>query len=531
MKIVLFALNASYSHTNLAVRGLRQAIRAVGRDAVIREHTLKDRRDDVLHGLYAEEADLYGFSVYIWNADEMYRYASALKQLRPGAKMVFGGPEVSFAGEEFFALHPYADHLIRGEGENAWIGLAAGEQLPPIIEGSAYAGFDGQGILYDDAPPGSIVYYESSRGCPYRCAFCLSGSLAQAGQKLRAKSAGQTLADLLAFNRFPQVKVVKLVDRTFNFDRERAKTIWRALLDEQYRLHYHFEICAELLDEESFALLERFPPGKIQLEIGVQSTNPATLAAVNRPSDTARVIAAARRIHAMGNIHVHCDLIAGLPHESYDRFGQSFDDLHGSCTMLQLGFLKVLQGSALRRRAGELGLIFARTPPYQILSTPDIGYDQLHRLEKMAAVLERLETSGQFSRTCRCIFAHLPSPFRFYEEFSRFLGQDVSALSQNALVERIAAFFGESDFSAALEEALVLDYLTGCLTPLPPRLKGRVIREEREAAFRRRYLEDCRAGGIPAQAGGLEVLRFAHKKDTVFCVDRVRHVIKEYPDE
>ena len=522
MKIALFALNSSYIHTNLAVRCLQNALRAAGHTAEILEFALKDRRSDILHALYTADADLYGFSVYIWNVEEMQNTAAALKKLRPGAKIAFGGPEVSFSGEEYLAAHPYIDHLIRGEGEAALTALADGRTQEAIVDGSAYAGFAEAGILYDGAPASSIVYYESSRGCPYRCAFCLSGRKERGVPSVRAKSASRTLEELLEFNRFPQVRIVKLVDRTFNFDRERAKEIWRGLLDDRYRLHYHFEICAELLDEESFALLARMPAGKIQLEIGVQSTNPATLAACCRPSDTPRVIAAARRIHEMGNIHVHCDLIAGLPYESYARFGQSFDDLHGSCTMLQLGFLKLLHGSELRRRAREYGLVFSDTPPYQILSTPDLSYEELFRLERIASLLERLESSGKFPHTTRYIFANAPSPFRFYEAFSDELGRDVSQLSQNALFEALRRFFAQDPL---ITLPLCLDYLLTNTTPLPGAPRDGILRDAASETYRLRVISDLRARGEVCNAGGLFAFRHEKKPDTVYCVDRIRHIL------
>ena len=227
--------------------------------------------------------------------------------------------------------------------------------------------FSQQGILYRDCEQtGGILYYESSRGCPYSCAYCLSS----ATHGVRMKTAEQTLADMEAFERLQaECKVIKFVDRTFNADKRRACAIWRGLLDEKFTKHYHFEVCASLLDEECFEVLSKFPKGKIQLEFGLQSTNEKTLLASSRHIQPQAVISSVRRIWEMGNIHVHLDLIAGLPFEDYNRFAQSFDDAYGCCDLLQLGFLKLLHGTELRNRAQEYGYLSLPKPPYTVLQT------------------------------------------------------------------------------------------------------------------------------------------------------------------
>ena len=315
MKIVLFSLNASRTHTNLAIRCLAKSLKQNGfNEVVLMERTEKDVRFDTLLHLYEEKADLYGFSTYIWNIDAHLTLAQNLKQLLPNSTILFGGPEVSYHNESFLDSHAYIDYLIRGEGENAIVTLAqAIEQnftLPRIIDGGIYQGFLEAGVPYEskEDTSGSILYYESSRGCPYSCAYCLSSL--HTTPRVRAKSVKATLADLEAFEAFDNIRIIKFVDRTFNFDKNRAMAIWEALQSPKYTKNYHFEVCASLLDQESLALLSRFEKGKIQLEIGVQTTNPKVLDAINRRDDTKEVLKNLETLLSFGNMHIHADLIA-----------------------------------------------------------------------------------------------------------------------------------------------------------------------------------------------------------------------------
>ena len=407
MKIVLFALNGSYSHTNLAVRAIGVSLRKAGAEVAIVEKNLKDTKLSVLEELVSQNADIYGFSVYIWNAREMFAFASELKALLPNALTVYGGPEVSFENEEFFSAHPEADVILAGEGEESFVSLARsfenGElQTPCIVHSKPYGGFTESGIYYDEIgeTPHGLVYYESVRGCPFSCAYCLSSR----EEGIRAKSVEKTLEDLLAFERFTDIRTVKLVDRTFNFNRERAKKIWRALSEEKYTKEYHFEVSAALLDEESFELLARVPKGKFRLEIGVQSTNPETVRAVSRALDTGKTLRALERLHEKGNLHIHADLIAGLPYEGYASFGRSFDDVYGKGNVLQLGILKLLRGSRMRAEAEKYGIVYSPQVPYRVLKTDALSFSELMRLERIDGLNDRFSNSGKFGYT----FPYLP---------------------------------------------------------------------------------------------------------------------------
>ncbi len=467
MRVVLFALNGSFAHTCLALRCLRRPLEEAGFEVLLIEKNLRDRRDEVLQSLYAARADIYSFSCYIWNIEESVVLAEDLASLLPNAKILLGGPEVSFDAERF-SSRPFIDCVVCGEGEDAVRELCErikrGEEIPRIVHASESDVMRDEGILYRDGDyrAGEMLYYESSRGCPYRCAYCLSS----VGGKLRAKPVSAVLADMEAFERLSaDIKVIKFVDRTFNFDAARANAIWRALLDGKFTKNYHFEICASLLNEESFDILRQFPKGKLQLEIGLQSTNPETLEAVARHLSPRDVIEAARRIHEMGNIHVHLDLIAGLPYESYARFGQSFNEAYFCADMLQLGFLKLLHGTVLRRDAEKYGYVFAAKAPYTVLATKWISRDELYRLSKIADLLDRFYSSGKFAQSLDFAVNRAPSPFAFYEGLLACLeasdGRDIRKLSQidafRVFYSYVATFLSGDELSA-FEEKLHADY-------------------------------------------------------------------------
>lgn len=445
IKIVLFAINGSHAHSCLAVRCLADALAAANfTDVTVKEATLRDRTGQVLEQLVAENAALYGFACYIWNIEQTLALAADLRAILPNARIVFGGPECSYDEARFTSL-PFVDCVITGEGEEAIVtaarAAAAGEPLPKLLCGVPDKNFTTRGIHYrkgEALPP--LVYYESSRGCPFSCAFCLSSATAG----VRAKTAEKTLADLAEFEAFPGDFTVKLVDRTFNFDRERAKTIWRGLLGETYTKCYHFEVCASLLDEESFDILSRFPKGKVRLEIGLQSIHPETLAAVSRHTDAAAVLAAASRLTKSGAVHIHLDLIAGLPFETLTGFGRSFDAAYFACDVLQLGFLKLLHGTTLRQRAAEYGITFSEKPPYTVLKTASISFEELALLHRVDDLLERLHDSGKFQNSLDYLLPRQPSPFAFYCGFAEFLkgkdGRELQKIPQRELFAHLAAY-------------------------------------------------------------------------------------------
>jgi radical SAM superfamily enzyme len=318
----------------------------------------------------------------------------------------------------------WIDFIVCGEGEGAMVRLcqrlAQGLPSERILQSLPDATrMTDEGVLYRAGEgDGGILYYESSRGCPYRCAYCLSS----AEKGLRQKTVLQTLADLQRFEEIhADCRVIKFVDRTFNAGVKRANEIWRALLSDRFTKHYHFEVCASLLDEESFEILSQMPKGKIQLEFGLQSTNLPTLEAVSRHIDPQKTLAAVDRIHKMGNIHVHLDLIAGLPFEGYARFGQSFDEAYGCCDLLQVGFLKLLYGTALREKMDEYGYVALSKPPYTVLQSKWISFEEMQRLFHLAETLERYRESGRFEHTLWYLQGVVDSQFAFWTGVTEYL--------------------------------------------------------------------------------------------------------------
>lgn len=467
MNFHFFTLNATHSHHALSCRCLADALTDGGYDADFSEADLKTKTHTVLRRLYEKNAHVYGFSCYIWNVEPILALARDLKALRPDCRIVLGGPEASFATERFTSL-PFVDCVICGEGEEAVLQMArlltAGEALPPVLVGGPYAGFAESGIHYRDASLFGLLYYESCRGCPFSCAFCLSGG-ADATHTVRAKSAQRALADLLEFEHVSAPITVKLVDRTFNYDRERAKTIWRGLLDKSYTKCYHFEVAAHLLDEESLEILSRFPAGKVRLEIGLQSIHAPTLSAVARHTDAHRVLEMARRLTQMGNVHVHLDLIAGLPHEDLRTFAKSFDAAYDCCHVLQLGFLKLLHGTVLRRDAARYGMVAQGAPPYTVLQTDCLSFAELERLRGIADLTERLRDSGRFRRTLALLIPRFFTPFAFYDGFCAYLeakaDRELHKISQRDLflfVSDYARSNAPSNVHDAIGEALRADF-------------------------------------------------------------------------
>ena len=462
MTITLFALNGSWAHSALGIRCLSAALREAGFAPACVEGTINDRSLTLLETLYRQRASLYAFSCYIWNIEPMLALAEQLKALLPESRIVLGGPEVSFDTERFTAL-PFVDCVITGEGEVAIVeaarAVAGGRALPKCLIGTPDPDFEHRGIHYTkNEPVSSLVYYESSRGCPFSCSFCLSGR-ADSAHAVRAKSAKKALQDLLEFEQLPGSFTVKLVDRTFNFDCKRAKEIWRGLLAPQYTKCYHFEIAAHLLDEECFEILSQFPKGKIRLEIGLQSTNAQTLAAISRHTDAECVLQACKRLMEGGGCHVHLDLIAGLPHEDYQSLAHSFDAAYPHCHVLQLGFLKLLHGTPLREQAAAFGAVCMPKSPYTVLKTELISFEEMAKLHRISDLMERLRDSARFSHSLPLILSHLPSPFAFFANLDTYLqealGKPLQKTSQRDLFWHLSQF-ARSQLPESVHEALSL---------------------------------------------------------------------------
>ncbi len=532
MKVVLFTLNASYVHKSLALKCLREPLEKSGFAVICCEFTVKEKRLKVLDSLFSEKADIYGFSCYIWNITEMLGIAEKLKKLLPESMIIFGGPEVSFESGSFLEKHPYIDHMVSGEGEESFTELcqrlASGEAVSEkIVAGKNFDGFCDAAFPYrrDDTLTSSIVYYESSRGCPYSCSYCLSA----AEKGIRYKSVDTVLSELIQLQELsPDIKIVKFVDRTFNSDMKRAKAILTELISDKYKLNYHFEICAELIDDEMLELFSRFPKGKIQLEAGVQSTNGKTLSAINRCGDVKKCIENISRVRSLGNIHVHADLIAGLPYEDLYSFKNSFDELYGKCDMLQLGFLKLLKGSPLYEDAGKYEIVCSDTPPYEVLKTDCLSFDDICKLHGVSDILDRVGNSGHFRYTLEGVMRYVTSPFDFFMSLSqRTAGLD--SMSQLKLIETVFEYCTSLGLLSKSELAgrMRLDYYIHESGTCPTFLSGA---DERSVTPVMKSIAIKKAGTnifVPAA----ELHNFGYERDKYFLIDRKIHTCYEFTDK
>lgn len=437
MKILLAACNAKYIHSNLAVYDLKAYSSDYDEHVILREYTINQPKDEILKDIYSSGADVVCFSCYIWNISFVRELIRDLVKILPKTVFWAGGPEVSYDAEKFLTEMPEMTGVMVGEGEKTFHDLLEfyidGKDSLEEISGIAYRTGDkiihnGWRELMDlSAIPfvyehlekfeNRIIYYESSRGCPFSCSYCLSSI----DKKLRFRDLELVKKELQFFldHRVPQVK---FVDRTFNCKHEHAMTIWKYILEHDNGVtNFHFEISADLLREEEMELMSQMRPGLIQLEIGVQSTNPETIRAIHRHMDLKKLEHCVNRVHSFRNIHQHLDLIAGLPYEDYDIFHQSFNDVYQmKPDQLQLGFLKVLKGSLMQKEAEGYGIVYKEKEPYEVLSTNWLTYGEVLKLKMVESMVEVYYNSGQFWHTLEYLVPLEKDAFTFYEKLGSF---------------------------------------------------------------------------------------------------------------
>lgn len=438
MKILLAACNAKYIHSNLAVYDLQAYASDYADHIVLKEYTINQQKDDIMRDIYLEHPDVVCVSCYIWNLSFVKELMADLIKILPGADFWAGGPEVSYDAEKFLTENSEFKGVMVGEGEETFKELAGYyvEKNPQDLKnmtGICYR--DGDQIIhngwrqimdlssipfiYKDLSEfkNRIIYYESSRGCPFSCSYCLSSI----DKKLRFRDTETVKKELQFFidNKVPQVK---FVDRTFNCKHDHAMAIWKYINEHDNGVtNFHFEISADLLREEELQEMSTMRPGLIQLEIGVQSTNPDTIKAIHRTMDFEKLKGIVDRIHSFGNIHQHLDLIAGLPYEDYDSFRNSFNDVYAlKPQQLQLGFLKVLKGSHMMEMCREYGIVYKTQEPYEVLSTKWLDYDHVLKLKTVENMVEVYYNSGQFQNTLEYLENFFQDAFSIYERLGSF---------------------------------------------------------------------------------------------------------------
>lgn len=438
MKVVLTAINAKYIHSNLAVYSLRAYAKPYKEDISIAEYTINQQLDDILMDLYKKKPDILCFSCYIWNLTYVEELIREVKKIFPKLPIWVGGPEVSYDAKDVLLRLPEVTGVMLGEGEETFLELLAhyygeGKSLSEIA-GITYR--DEEGLLcqnewrktidlssvpfvYQDMADfkNKIIYYESSRGCPFSCSYCLSS----VDKCLRFRDLDLVKKELQFFLDEEAVQV-KFVDRTFNCNHRHAMEIWTYLMEHDKGItNFHFEVAADLLNEEEIQLIEKMRPGLIQLEIGVQSTNENTIREIRRTMKFSEVERIVRRINQGKNVHQHLDLIAGLPFEDMESFQKSFNDVYRlQPEQLQLGFLKVLKGSYMEEKKADYGLVYKSRPPYEVLYTNWLSYDDVLVLKLVEEMVEVYYNSGQFSYTLHHLEKEFETPFQMYLELGIF---------------------------------------------------------------------------------------------------------------
>ncbi len=439
MKFLLTAINAKFIHSNPAIYSLRACVGEKLQPCVeLAEFTINESLENILEGIWKCQPEVIGFSCYIWNWKLIREILTELPKILPDTEIWLGGPEVTYDGPGLLNEFPQVTGIMVGEGEVTFRevleqylqeekGTVAERfgQIPGLCLASGYTApreltdLTTLPFLYEDMEPftNRIIYYETSRGCPYRCSYCLSSI----DKKVRLRDISVVKRELQFFLD-QNVKQVKFIDRTFNCDHKHAMEIWQYIYEHDNGVtNFHFEISADILREEEIALLNRFRPGLAQLEIGVQSTNPETIRAIHRVMDVDKLEKIVAAIHRGQNIHQHLDLIVGLPYEDYESFGRSFDRVYGmQPEQLQLGFLKVLKGSDMHDNAEKYGICYLEQPPYEVLYTNWISYGEIRRLKRIEEMVELYYNSGQFTHTLPVLEKAFSGPFAMYEALADY---------------------------------------------------------------------------------------------------------------
>lgn len=442
MKFLLVAINAKYIHSNPAIYSLRAyAGKELEEYVELAEYTINQQIQDILADIYQKKPRVLGFSCYIWNWKFIQELLMEIPKVLPETEIWLGGPEVTFDAENILQDYPQLSGVIVGEGEKTFkellqcyvnekntdykkkIAEVAGLCLPSgYTKPRELTDLTEVPFLYQNLVPfeNKIIYYESSRGCPYRCSYCLSSI----DKKVRLRNLDVVKKELQFFLDH-QVKQVKFVDRTFNCDHHHAMEIWKYILEHDNGVtNFHFEISADILREEEIELLNQFRPGLAQLEIGVQSTNEQTIKAINRVMNVERLEQIVAAIRKGNNIHQHLDLIAGLPYEDYESFRKSFNRVYAmKPDQLQLGFLKVLKGSEMEQRAEEFGICYGEFPPYEVLYTKWLSYDDVLFLKKIEEMVEMYYNSNQYSHVLPFLERVFESPFAMFEQLAKYYEQ------------------------------------------------------------------------------------------------------------
>lgn len=487
MKVVLVGINSKFIHSNLAIRYLKAYTKDLDYECKTLEFSINDLRDRVVKEIIEEKPDVIGFSCYIWNIEFVSQVCSLIKLIEPSISIFAGGPEVSFNPKDFL-LKNSVDFVIEGEGEETFREFIQNilnndsedkilynakniKGLHSKINNNVYYGgireiIDINKIVFpynkEDNLENKIVYYEASRGCPFRCKYCLSS----VDRKVRFLNV-ERVKEELQFLIDKKVKLIKFVDRTFNCKPELAKAIWKFIIeqDDQVKTTFHFEISADLLKEDQINLLKACPEGRIQFEVGVQTTNDEILRNINRYVNFKDIKSKVLEVEKLKNIKQHLDLIAGLPGENLESFINSFNQVYSmKPEEIQLGFLKLLKGSPMIQEAEKWGMVYSPYPPYEILKTKNVSYEEIIELKKIEKMVDKYYNTNKFNNILKYFEKHFSTPFEFYKKLAYFFEQkgyfdrNISSVEYyNVFLEFNTCILKDTNY--ALNEIIKYDYL------------------------------------------------------------------------
>ncbi|WP_163191709.1 B12-binding domain-containing radical SAM protein [Clostridium thermarum] len=500
MKVVLIALNAKYVHTNLAVRYLKHFTQDLDYQCTIKEFSINDRLENILENILKEKPDVIGFSCYIWNIDMVEKLSRLIKRVNENIEILYGGPEVSYDSKEFLQSNE-GDYVIEGEGEETFrefLQYKLGQRVLEGIRGLWYKDSKGQintplhrnlidinQLIFpyrdEDNFKNKIIYYEASRGCPFRCKYCLSSTID--GVRFRDIEVVKSELSILMKR---EISLVKFVDRTFNANRGYAREIWNFLKEQDTDTCFHFEISADLLTDEDIEILVSAPKGRFQFEIGVQTTNEKVIRNIDRTMNLEKLADNVKKLKAADNIKLHLDLIAGLPEEDFNSFKKSFNEVYSMGPHeIQLGFLKLLKGSLMREEEEKWEMVYSPYPPYEILKNKDISYEELLVLKKIEEMVDKYYNSGNFHNILNYLIPDFETAFDFFHKLSEFFDSEGYFDRNISGVEyyRIFIDFNEKFIrkdSAVLKDIIKYDYLSSNKKNWIPDFLDRKISKEEE---------------------------------------------------
>ncbi|MDO4535625.1 MAG: DUF4080 domain-containing protein [Clostridium perfringens] len=534
--MLLTGINSKYIHSNLAVRYLKAYTKDLNFQGKIKEFTINDRLENILEGIMEEKPDVVAFSCYIWNMEYVNRLSEHIKLIDENIEILYGGPEVSYEAQEFLE-ESVGDYVIVGEGEATFrdfVKFKLGEKDIENIRGLYYK--DKDKVLFNgfreeldmnelvfpyemgDNLDNKIVYYEASRGCPFKCKYCLSSVM----NGVRFLDVERVKKELKFFMD-NGVELVKFVDRTFNCNKKYSIDIWNFLSNQDTKTRFHFEIAADLLSEEEIEVLNKAPKGRFQLEVGVQTSNTEVLKNINRIITFENVSKKVLKVAKNKNVIQHLDLIAGLPGEDYESFRKSFNDVHSlKPDEIQLGFLKLLKGSAMLDEAKKWGIVYSPYAPYEILKNKDLSYDDLLELKKVEKMVDKYYNSGKFNNALEFFLSKFDTPFQFYFDLAMYfdkIGYFKRSLG-NVEYYKVLLDFNTEKFNKKdeelLKEIIKYDYLCFNKKKWLPNFLLRNITKEEEREIRIKLKENPIYTKAHIEKFKLDILNYIDKKEIVW---------------